>query len=159
MNLVRISHRLEITFWNKAIDIMNNPHSLRVFSASMIVAMIFGLVFLAFGVFIPRDPVASGREIQPPNAVILPKPGEQVSRRQYNILVMLVDEISSAPKNGLRNLKAVWFAAYLPSQTKLMLMPAGMELKMLSSTRLLSVSNIKLLSIHTPRLKSRVTIF
>jgi hypothetical protein len=64
-------------------------------------------------------------EVQAPSpaSIVVSSPAENITPRQYNTLVILVDDISASAKKNPQNVKGVWLTAYLPSQTKLMLMP------------------------------------
>jgi hypothetical protein len=129
VNFVQISQRIEITFWNKVIDILNDPRSLRVISAILVVMIIFSVVTLSFVIIAQINPVLASNSEETAFSIAPTQPGKLIEKHQVNTLVILVDELSSTNEVGAVELQDIWLAVYLTKPSKMMLMPLNVAVE------------------------------
>jgi len=121
MNLTNIANRIEITFWNAVIAVLEKKFFVRwapqilIGAAVVLFAVVSGLVIASV-----RSP-----DIEPKLEKVAAAPVEHDAQPniygQQNILLVLVDRLDGGSQPP--NLKGVWLVAYLPSSPFVTLMP------------------------------------
>ena len=123
MNLVQISQRLEITFWSATIVMLKNRRALRIVIAAIVLAFVL-LIVSSIARYFSLPVVHTNRSsMLAPASHNIDQLVEANSQRQYNTLIILVDELDLTANAENMVIQGVWLAAYLPSDMKVNFVP------------------------------------
>jgi hypothetical protein len=120
MNLARISHQVEITFWSTAVGVLSDRQTLRTLTLVTLAVFTLGILSIAFGVWVRYEPTGF---IKKSSNMTTFAPEEPSPPRQHNTLVIVVDQVDFGGDLEKMHLQSVWLAVYLSSLPKINLAP------------------------------------
>jgi hypothetical protein len=125
MNFIEVSHRIEIKFWNTVVIVMNNPPLLRAIFLGTVLTFFVGMVLLGAQIWVQfsADEFSDHDQEGYSTSAIRVEPPDDSVQRQYNTLLIMVDQFASGEGSQSMKIDGVWLAAYLDSTVKLSLVP------------------------------------